>query len=448
MAVPQIQHENTGFDTSGRRPRQRKSPGEDFFSKLLRSAGINEALDLHVALERIAAQIQPQSTVESLPIREANGRVLAANESARHPSPPFASSAMDGYALPTAPTLDVRGSRWKIVGESAAGKPWMGHLREGECVRILTGAVVPAGSGRIVLQEDCTVSGEHMVVDGEPEPRDHIRPIGHDIATGEPLVAAGTRLSPIDIGRLAGDGRRLVQVLSRVSVGVFSTGDELVDPDDSPTPLPPGRIYESNRTTLLSMLQGLPVIAHDLGNLPDTAVETQTALREASRQHDFLLTSGGVSVGDHDHVRMALETLGTLSFWKLNLKPGKPLAFGRIGRAWFCGLPGNPVSTIVTWFLIAKPALLRACGATPEPPLRLPAILQSPVSHKPGRTEYQRGFLSWTDNERLPVVRIRGDQSSNRLATFQDANCLVEIPAANGDLPTGHHVTVLLLGSL
>lgn len=403
---------------------------------------------MNVALQRIAAQIQPQERVERLPIREANGRILAVDETARHPSPPFASSAMDGYALPVAPSSDVRGSRWKIVGESAAGKPWPGHLREGECVRILTGAVVPSGSARIVLQEDCTTRGEHLVVSGDPEPRDHIRPIGHDVTMGEPLVAAGTRLTAFDIGRLAGDGRRTVQVLSRVSVGVFSTGDELVEADDAKTPLPAGHIYESNRTTLLSMLQGLPVIAHDLGNLPDGAVETQAALSHASREHDFLLTSGGVSVGDHDHVRQALETLGTLSFWKLNLKPGKPLAFGRIGRAWFCGLPGNPVSTIVTWLLIAKPALLRACGARPEPPLRLPAILQSPVSHKPGRTEYQRGFLSLPDNERLPVVRIRGDQSSNRLTTFQDANCLVEIPAASGDLPTGHHVTVLLLSSL
>ncbi len=355
---------------------------------------------------------------------------------------------MDGYALPSPPATDVRGSRWKMVGESAAGKPWTGQLSDGECVRILTGAVVPAGCRRIVLQEDCSVSGEHIVISGEPEPRDHIRPIGHDVATGEPLVAARTRLNAIDIGRLAGDGRRLVQVLSRLSVGVFSTGDELVEADDSQAPLPPGRIYESNRTTLLSMLQGLPVIAHDLGNLPDTAAATQTALREASREHDFLLTSGGVSVGDHDHVRQALETLGTLSFWKLNLKPGKPLAFGRIGRAWFCGLPGNPVSTIVTWLLIAKPALLRACGANPEPPLRLPAVLQSPVSHKPGRTEYQRGFLSWTGTEHLPEVRVRGDQSSNRLTTFQNANCLVEIPGFSGDLPTGQRVTVLLLSSL
>jgi len=414
----------------------------------LRSANINEALDLNVALERIAAQIQPQETVERLRIRDANGRILAADETARHPSPPFASSAMDGYALPMAPSSDVRGSRWKIVGESAAGKPWPGFLREGECVRILTGAVVPSGSGRIVLQEDCTTSGEHIVVSGDPEPRDHIRPIGHDVTKGEPLVAAGTRLTAFDIGRLAGDGRRNVQVLSRISVGVFSTGDELVEADDAQTPLPSGHIYESNRTTLLSMLQGLPVIAHDLGNLPDNAVKTQAALSHASREHDFLLTSGGVSVGDHDHVRQALETLGTLSFWKLNLKPGKPLAFGRIGRAWFCGLPGNPVSTIVTWLLIAKPALLRACGARPEPPLRLSAILQSSVSHKPGRTEYQRGVLTLADNEHLPEVRIRGDQSSNRLATFQDANCLVEIPAASGDLPTGHHVTVLLLSSL
>lgn len=405
-------------------------------------------MDLNVALERIAAQIQPQSAVESLPLRYALGRVLAADEKARHPSPPFASSAMDGYALPAPPNLDVRGSRWDIVGESAAGKPWTGRLREGECIRILTGAVVPPDCGRIVLQEDCTVSGNNVSITGDPESRDHIRPIGHDVATGERLVAAGTRLDAIDIGRLASDGRRTVEVLSRLTVGVFSTGDELVEGDDSNLPLPPGRIYESNRSTLLAMLQDLPVTIRDLGNLPDTAAATQAALHAASNQYDFLFTSGGVSVGDHDHVRQALETLGTLTFWKLNLKPGKPLAFGRIGRAWFCGLPGNPVSAIVTWLLIAKPALLRACGANSEPPLRLPAILQSPVSHRPGRTEFQRGLLHWAGSATLPAVSISGDQSSNRLTTFQDANCLVEIPGDSGDLVEGNLVTVLLLNSL
>ncbi len=355
---------------------------------------------------------------------------------------------MDGYALPVPATMEVGGSHWKIVGESAAGRPWSGFLREGECVRILTGAVVPAGSGRIVLQEDCTVDAGQLLISGDPEARDHIRPVGHDVASGERLVAAGTRLDAIDLGRLAGDGRNSVEVLSRLSVGVFSTGDELVEADNAEFPLPAGRIYESNRTTLLAMLQGLPVTAHDLGNLPDTAAATQAALREASAQHDFLLTSGGVSVGDHDHVRNAIETLGTLAFWKLNLKPGKPLAFGQIGRAWFCGLPGNPVSAIVTWLLIAKPALLLACGARPEPPLRLPAILQSPVSHRPGRTEYQRGLLSWHGTGSLPSVCISGDQSSNRLTTFQDANCLVEIPGKNGDLQADSEVTVLLLSSL
>jgi len=376
------------------------------------------------------------------------GRVLAGDESARHPSPPFPGSAMDGYALPAPATTDVGGSRWKIVGESAAGRPWTGHLREGECIRILTGAVVPAGCRRIVLQEDCTADSDYILISGDPEARDHIRPIGHDVARGERLVAAGTRLDAIDLGRLASDGRNVVEVLSRLSVGVFSTGDELVEADNSKTPLPAGRIYESNRTTLLAMLQGLPVIAHDLGNLPDTATATQAALREASNQHDFLLTSGGVSVGDHDHVRAAIQTLGTLAFWKLNLKPGKPLAFGRIGRAWFCGLPGNPVSAIITWLLIARPALLQACGASPEPPLRLPAILQSPVSHRPGRSEYQRGLLSWAGTGSQPTVRINGDQSSNRLTTFQDANCLVEIPGHCGDLEAGNEVTVLLLNGL
>ena len=355
---------------------------------------------------------------------------------------------MDGYALPVAPQLDILGTRWKLVGESAAGHPWVGQLKPGECVRILTGAVVPANALRVVLQEDCSVEDNTVVVDGDPEPRDHIRPVGHDVRIGDVLVRSGTRLSGIDIGRLAGDGRARVEVFRRLSVGVFATGDELVSATDHQSDLPSGHIYESNRTTLLGLLQDLPVDAHDLGILPDNEAATRKALRQAAEAHDFLLTSGGVSVGDHDHVRLAIEALGTLSFWKLNLKPGKPLAFGRIGNAWFCGLPGNPVSAIVTWYLVAKPALLTACGATTKPPTRIPARLQQDVVHRPGRTEYQRGVVSWREVGTWPTVSIHGDQSSNRLATFQEANCLVEIPAASGDVAAGSEVAVLLLDSL
>lgn len=402
----------------------------------------SEALDLDVALDLLRARITPAVTREHVRPVDAVGRISAGEIRARFASPPFHGSAMDGYAVAAAPGADLRGRTFICIGESAAGVPFTGAIEGDECVRIFTGAAVPEGALRVLLQEDCTRQGDRVSVSGEPDPRSNIRPPGHDIEAGESLVVAGRRLTPVDIARVASDGRDTIEVFSRLRVGIFSTGDELVEPGDHLS-LPYGKIFESNRQMLIAQLVGLPVTCTDLGNLPDDAGRTRAALGEAAISQDFIITSGGVSVGDHDHVRGAVESLGHLEFWKLNLKPGKPLAFGRIGTAWFCGLPGNPVSAIVTWHLIARPALLAACGAEHVPPLRVPARLATPASHKAGRAEYQRGWVAWNGSDDLPTVSIRGDQSSNRLSTFQDANCLVEIPRNADDLPAGSRVAVL-----
>lgn len=408
----------------------------------MKSSDTNDPLDLNEALDRLRTMIVAPPRLERVPLQAAIGRVSPMDIHARFASPPFAGSAMDGYALSVAPDADVRGQRYRVIGESAAGRPFAGDVGPGECVRIFTGAATPATARRVILQEDCSRDGDLILIDGSPDARSNIRPAGHDIETGERLVAAGRILSAVDLGRLATDGRAEIEVCRRPRVGVFSTGDELVDPG-ADGPLPWGCIYESNRQTLLALLASLPVERTDLGNLPDTAEATRQALREAAATQDFILTSGGVSVGDHDHVKAAVEALGSLHFWKLNLKPGKPLAFGRIGNAWFCGLPGNPVSAIVTWMLVARPAVLAACGATGTEPLRIPARLDTAVEHKPGRAEYQRGLIAWNGIDDLPRVSIHGDQSSNRLSTFQNANCLVEIPKEAGDLAAGSRVAVL-----
>ncbi len=402
----------------------------------------NEALDLNEALERITAMISPPFDAETVPLQSALGRVSPHDIKARFASPPFASSAMDGYAIADSSDKDVVGRRFRVVGESAAGKPFERNFDPEDCIRIFTGAAVPPTARRVILQEDCLREGAFILINGDPEARSNIRPTGHDINAGERLVSRGRLITPVDLGRLATDGRASVEVSRRLRVGVFSTGDELIDPAND-GPLPFGCIYESNRQTLLGLLGGLPVERTDLGNLPDTADATRQALHNASRDQDFIITSGGVSVGDHDHVKAAVESLGSLHFWKLNLKPGKPLAFGQIGKAWFCGLPGNPVSAIVTWLLVARPAVLAACGVGVVPPLKIPALLSTTVAHKPGRTEYQRGQLTWNGEGDSPHVAIHGDQSSNRLSTFQDTNCLIEIPKNSGDLVAGTKVAVL-----
>ncbi|MCP5181027.1 MAG: molybdopterin molybdotransferase MoeA [Pseudomonadales bacterium] len=408
----------------------------------------NQAIDLNAALARIASDVAPMVDTERVPLGAAQGRILAEALRATHPAPPFPSSAMDGYALPAPVSADLSGTRWRISGESAAGHPWTGAARDGECIRILTGAAVPDGFTRVVLQEDTRRDGDVILISGQPDPRSNIRPVGHDVQAGEPLMPQRQRLGALEIGRLASDGVREVSVYRRPRIGVFSTGDELVDAATTGADLPYGCIYESNRATLLALLKHLPVAVTDLGNLPDDAQTTRRELDVAARSHDLLLTSGGVSVGDHDHVRNVVEALGYVAFWKLNLKPGKPLAFGRVGNSWFCGLPGNPVSTIVTWLLIARPLVLHLCGQPGSEPVRLPATLATPAEHHAGRTEYQRGCFSWRPGQPLPVVSILGDQSSNRLATFQGANCLVEIPAAVHDLPAGAPVTLLPLAGL
>ena len=359
---------------------------------------------------------------------------------------------MDGFALLESPDADVRGQRFEIVAESAAGHPYTGTLRSGQCVRVYTGAAVPDDCLRVVLQEDCAYEGTQMHITGQPDARSNLRPVGQDVPEGAVLVKKGQVLSAFDIGRLAASGLHQPTVYARRRIGIFSTGDELRDPSVPHEALQPGQIYESNRQTLAASAASVPCEVTDLGNLPDDPAITREAISDAADHHDVLLTSGGVSVGDHDHVRTVLEALGSLDFWRLNLKPGKPLAFGHIDRndhrCWFFGLPGNPVSTIVTWLLVAKPALMHLCGAEASHPTRLSATLRTPVAHRPGRAEYQRGRLVTHPQTGALEIEKDQDQSSNRLATFATANCLFEVPKEAGDLPAGAQVSVLLLAWL
>jgi molybdopterin molybdotransferase len=267
---------------------------------------------------------------------------------------------------------------------------------------------------------------------------DNVRDVGHDIVKGDTIVRRGQTLTPFAIGWLAACGHTHVNIVARPKVAIFSTGDELREPGEL---LGPGQIYDANRFLISALLARLPVEVIDLGVLSDDERATEQALSTAALSADVLLTSGGVSVGDADYVTRVVRTIGDLEIWRLNIKPGKPLAYGRIGKCLFFGLPGNPVSTIVTFLLIACPALKRLTGANDFSPTQQRAVLSEPIRHKPGREEYQRGFV--TSLERGTTVRVTGDQSSNRLASFANANCLIRIPKESGDLAAGAEVTVL-----
>lgn len=374
-------------------------------------------------------------------LSQAGSRIPAENILAPLDLPPFASSAMDGYALHGAAA--AAGSAFRVVGESLAGHPFAGKFGAGECIRITTGAAVPACAETVAIQEDCDREGDRIVLREPAEPGDNIRLVGHDVRSGEIVCRAGRPLSAFDVGWLAACGITRIDALARPRVAVFSTGDELVAPGGA---LSEGQIYDANRFAVIALLSQLPTHVTDLGILPDDPARIERALCDAAAEHDLILTSGGVSVGEADYVRDIVDRLGRIDLWRLNLKPGKPLAFGAIADTLFLGLPGNPVSTIVTCLLVAKPLLLKLGGAEPRTPKGHRARLVQPIRHSRGREEFQRGITERRDDE--VWVNVSGDQSSNRLATFSGADCLIRIPKSVGDLPAGADVDVLPLFGL
>ena len=330
-----------------------------------------------------------------------------------------------------------------VAGTSLAGHPFAGEVPSGKAVRILTGAPVPQGLDAVVIQENCDAEDTSVIIRERVWPGDNIRSTGLDIQAGQTLFSGGTRISAFHVGWMSACGIVDVSVVRRPRVAIFSTGDELVEPGSR---LGPGQIYDANRYLLHLMLNRLPVEVDDFGILPDDPDRIRAALERAAGTCDAIVTSGGVSVGDADWVKHVVEDMGDLQFWKLNLKPGKPLAYGRLGNALFFGLPGNPVSSVVTALLLAKPALLVLSGCPYQQPLAHPARLKNAIEHRRGREEYQRGFVAEQNGE--IVVSSTGDQSSNRLATFAEANCLIRIPKDSDDLSEDSTVFVLPFAGL
>jgi len=319
------------------------------------------------ALTALLAGAQPVAERETVPALAAAGRVLAVGLRSDIDVPPLDNSAMDGYALRAA-DLPTSGTRLVIGQRIAAGSVGQ-PLLPGTAARIFTGAPVPPGADAVVMQERCVVEGDQVVINHLPRHGENIRRRGEDIAASDEVLAAGTRLGAAELGVAASVGQAYLNVLRRLRVALFSTGDELTLPGE---PLKPGGIYNSNRTTLHALLNGLGCVVTDFGIVPDRLDATRAVLRAAASAHDLILTSGGVSVGEEDHVKPAVEAEGELALWRIAIKPGKPLAFGRVrhsvGTAAFIGLPGNPVASFVTFLMLVRPFILKSQGATHEPP--------------------------------------------------------------------------------
>lgn len=391
-------------------------------------------LPLSEARRRIVAAITPVAETEPVPLAQALYRVLAESVSAGVDVPGAANSSMDGYGFTAAGVGD--GTRLRVIGQSLAGHPFDGAVAAGECVRIMTGAVVPAGVDSVVMQENTTADGDTVVIDICPAQGSNVRPAGEDLARGDRVLGAGSLLRPADISVLASVGAAHVSVFRRPRVAFFSTGDELRPIDG---PIQPGEIYDSNRYGLAAQLEALGMEGVNMGVVGDSPDALRDAFARAS-ECDAVVTSGGVSVGAADFVLDVLSEQGTVDFWRVAIKPGKPLAFGMIGNARFFGLPGNPVSTAVTFIQLVRPALVRLAGATPAEPIRFMLPTATDLGKRPGREHFLRAHMDW--RQQPPRVVAVDHQGSGVMRSMSRADAFIVLPADSGDVAAGTPVTV------
>ncbi len=397
------------------------------------------------AREFIARFLTPVATVERTHIRAALGRVLAEDVISPLNVPAHDNSAMDGYAVRFADLKSGGDTRLKVAGTAFAGVPFQGKSKAGECVRIMTGAVMPQGLDTIVMQEHVKAGGDHAVIGGGHKAGQHLRLAGEDLKSGQVALKRGLALRPAEIGLIASLGIGEISVYRRLRVAFFSTGDEL---RSIGTTLGEGQIYDSNRYTIHGMLARLGCEVVDMGVVRDDPKLIEQAFATAAQSADVVITSGGVSVGEADFVKELLDRLGEVVFWKIAMKPGRPLAYGRIGGAHFFGLPGNPVSVMVTFYQFVRDALLKLSGRDPLPPLpsfRVPCT--TALKKAPGRTEFQRGVLS-QDAAGNWSVAVTGDQGSGILRSMCEANCFIILPTDQGNVAGGSLVDVQVMDGI
>lgn len=386
-------------------------------------------LRVEEALTLLSRRVAVLDGVEEVCLADALGRVLAEDVVSPLDVPPHANSAVDGWGFAAADR--PADGRMTVAGTVAAGHPFAGTVPVGMAVRILTGAPVPGGVDCVAMQEDCSGEGE-VVTAPVLAPGTNVRAQGEDVAQGATVLAAGIRLRPQDLGLAAATGRTRLVVRRRLRAAVFSTGDEINEPG---MPLPPGGIYDTNRTTACALLRSLGADVTDLGILPDRREVIRDALARAATGHDLILTSGGVSVGDEDHVKAAVEACGSLHFWKMAIKPGKPVALGQVGAAAFVGLPGNPVAVMVTFLLVARPLVLGMMGIKDSAVPRYRVEAGFAFRRRPGRREWLRARVRAEDG-RLVAEKFPSD-GSGVLSSMVWSDGLVELPEDVAEVSPG-----------
>ncbi len=402
-----------------------------------------DALHVEKARAAIRACLNPVTATERLPVREALGRVLAEEIVPAMDVPGHDNTAMDGYAVRFA-DLKPGETVLQEIGAALAGKSFGGVLAPGQCVRVTTGAVMPAGADTVVVQEVVKVKDGKVAVPPGQKQAQNVRYAGEDLKKGVPVLKAGQWLQAAELGLIASLGIGQVTVKRKVRVAFFSTGDELASVG---TALKEGEVYDSNRYTLHGMLQRLGVEIQDLGVVRDAPALLEAAFSKAASSADAIITTGGVSVGEADFVKPMMAKLGEALFWRIAMRPGRPMAFGRIGNAFLFGLPGNPVAVMVTFTQFVREALLQLSGRTGElsvPLLKVPAA--EPLRKVAGRTEYQRGVLFRDGSEWK--VKTTGQQGSGVLRSMSEANCFIVLEHERGKVDAGEPVQVQLFEGL
>ena len=401
-----------------------------------------DALRVDKAREAILSCLSPVIDVEVIPLKQSLGRVLSQEIVPQINVPAHDNSAMDGYAVRFSDLLE-KDTPLREIGTALAGKPFGRKLGAGECVRIMTGAVMPEGADTVVIQEVVQKNGERITLPAGQKKAQNVRYAGEDLKIGTPVLKSGQMLKPADIGLIASLGIGEVKVKRKLRVAFFATGDELASIG---APLKEGEVYDSNRYTLHGMLARLGVEIIDMGVVRDDPKELEKGFRKAAEAADVVITTGGVSVGEADFVKQLMAKLGEVLFWKIAMRPGRPMAFGKIGSAFLFGLPGNPVAVMVTFYQFVRDALIHLSGRNGEPLPLLKALASENLRKVPGRTEYQRGVLFQQDSEWK--VRTTGQQGSGVLRSMSEANCFIVLEHERAAVKAGELVSVQLFEGL
>ena len=384
--------------------------------------------------------LSPVVETETLPVMQSLGRVLAADVISPSNVPNHNNSAMDGYAFKFSEGIKII----KVIGTAFAGKAFAGDVKAGECIKIMTGAVIPVGADTVVMQERIAIKSDCITLLEVPVKGANVRLAGEDLKIGQTVLAKGHTLKPADLGLIASLGVGEVSVFRQLKVAFFSTGDELVGVGNA---LQTGQIYDSNRYTLFGMLSRFGVVISDLGVVPDKPDLLEKTLLKAAKENDVVITSGGVSVGEADYMKGLLAKHGQVLFWKINMKPGRPLAYGKVGannkQAHYFGLPGNPVSAMVTFYQFVQPALQALSGAVFKPMPLFKVECVTPIKKAKGRTEFQRGVLF--DDNNIWKVKPLPNQGSGVLSSMSSANCFIVLDENIGNCEAGNMVSVQLL---